>query len=111
MEIVRYLSRFLRKILFVLLVLLLLAVAVKNMEQVTLHLMFGQSWRMPLMLLLFLFFVLGVLLTFLACMGRLFRDKREIQSLKRRLTLEGSSPHSGAVADNAAPPPPPDTVL
>ena len=81
MKIIRYLSYLLRAVLF----LLFLSFAARNMEPVALTFFLGQSWQLPLIVLLLIFLVFGAALGVLAWLPRVFRDKREIQSLKRRL--------------------------
>ena len=102
----RYLSWFLNAAL----VSLFLLFAVKNSDPVTLRFLLGQSWQMPLVLLLFLFFCLGSLIGVLACMGRLFRGRREILSLKRELREAREDKATEATKKDALPPPP-DAVV
>ena len=58
--------------------------AVKNSELVTLHYYLGFVWQAPLVLLLFLAFVLGAVAGVAASFSFVFRQRREILSLKRR---------------------------
>ena len=55
MKLLRYLSWMLRAVLF----LMLLLFALKNTEPVTLRFFFGESWQVPLVLLLLIFFAFG----------------------------------------------------
>lgn len=75
-----YLTWFLRIALF----LLLLGFAVKNAETVGLQFYFGYEWKAPLMLILLSFFILGVALGVLSCLGKIFRQRREIAALRKK---------------------------
>jgi putative membrane protein len=79
MKILTYLSWLLRALIF----LALLVFAFGNTETVKLHLLLGEPWQMPLILVLLVFFALGAAFGILACLSRLFRQRREIASLKR----------------------------
>ncbi|HEX9192256.1 MAG TPA: LapA family protein [Burkholderiales bacterium] len=81
MKIVTYLSWLLRGLIF----LALLLFALKNTDPVTLHLFLGETWQMPLILVLLAFFALGTALGVLACLARLLRQRLEIIGLKRGL--------------------------
>lgn len=106
MKIIDYVSRVLRLLLF----LLLLAFAAKNTEPVPLHFFLGQTWQLPLSLLLFIFFAFGAIIALLACVGRFYRDKREIRALK--LKLPGTADASQPAPDEKAPATPPrDAVI
>jgi len=61
--------------------------AIKNTETVTLRFWFDQTWQAPLVLLLLAFLAGGALLGVLACLARLFGQRREIARLKRELRL------------------------
>ena len=74
-------------ILRVMLFLALFLFATKNTETVTLRFWFEQTWQAPLVLLLLAFLAGGALLGVLACLARLFRQRREIARLKRELRL------------------------
>lgn len=74
-------------VLRVLLFLALFLFAIKNTETVTLRFWFDQSWQAPLVLLLLAFLAGGALLGVLACLARMFRQRREIARLKRELRL------------------------
>ena len=76
----RYLIWFLRGILF----LLLLGFTVRNVDPVTLHYYFGFEWQAPLILILLLFFTLGVAIGVLSCLGKIFRQRRIIASLRKK---------------------------
>jgi putative membrane protein len=79
----RYLMWFLRIVLF----LLLLGFTVRNAEPVTLYYYFGYEWRAPLVLVILLFFALGVALGAAACLGTLIRQRREITAYKSKYDL------------------------
>ena len=83
-----------RLIVFVLLV----AFAAKNVEPVTLRFYFDLSLQAPLVVLLFAFFAAGALFGIAALLGTLMRQRREIAALRRR----------GAAAAEAVPPPVPE---
>jgi len=51
--------------------------AQKNFEMALLRFYFDLEWRAPLILMLLVFFFLGVLLTLLALLPRLLRQRRE----------------------------------
>jgi lipopolysaccharide assembly protein A len=80
----------LRLIVFVLLV----AFAAKNVEPVTLRFYFDLALQTPLVVALFGFFAVGVLFGILALLGAVFRQRREISRLRRQ------------VAPSPEPPPP-----
>ena len=63
--------------------LLLVALAAKNVEPVTLRFYFDQALRAPLVLVLLGAFALGALFGVLAMLGTVLRQRREISSLKR----------------------------
>ena len=69
----------LRLIIFVLLVVF----AAQNTDPASLHLLPGQVWQAPLVIVLLLFFVGGVVLGALSLVGVIFRQRREIARLKR----------------------------
>jgi putative membrane protein len=81
MKLLRWFALLLRIVLFA----LLLLFAAKNTELVTLHFYLDQSWQMPLVLLALLFFAIGAGVGVLACLASLFRQRREIITLKRQL--------------------------
>lgn len=80
----RYLIWLLRGALF----LLLLGFAVKNDQPVVLRYFFGYEWQTSLVVLLLCFFTLGVVLGLLAMLGTLFRQRRELATVKRDLQLK-----------------------
>jgi uncharacterized integral membrane protein len=67
---------------------LLVAFAAKNVEPVTLRFYFDLALQAPLVAVLFGFFALGALFGILAVTGTLLRQRREISSLKRKTGME-----------------------
>ncbi|MDE2310167.1 MAG: LapA family protein [Betaproteobacteria bacterium] len=80
----RYLTWLLRAILF----LALLGFAVKNDQPVVLRYFFGYEWQSSLVVVLLLFFAVGVGIGMLAVLGNVFRQRKEIAVLKRELHLK-----------------------
>ena len=83
-----------RLILFV----LLIAFAAKNVETVTLRFYFDLVLQAPLVVLLFAFFAIGALFGIAALTGTLLRQRREIVALRRRLP-GGAAPESPPVPE------------
>jgi uncharacterized integral membrane protein len=77
----RYLVWLFRAILFI----VLLGFAVKNDQPVVLRYFFGFEWQASLVVILLLFFAVGMGIGVLAVLGNIFRQRREISSLKREL--------------------------
>ncbi len=75
----RYLIWLLRITLF----LILLGLAIKNSDPVTVHYYFGAEWRAPLVFVMLVCIVAGAALGVLAVIGQVFRQRREISELKR----------------------------
>ena len=90
MKFLRHLSWIFRALLFVALFLF----ALKNTDPVTLRFYSDQILQLPLVLVMLVFFVLGALLGALACLPRLFAQRRELQSLRRRLSEQRGEPPS-----------------
>ena len=67
---------------------LLIAFAAKNVEPVTLRFYFDLALQAPLVLLLLGFFAAGALFGVLALTGTLLRQKREITLLRKRIPPE-----------------------
>jgi lipopolysaccharide assembly protein A len=67
---------------------LLLAFAAKNVDPVTLRFYFDLALQAPLVLVLFGFFAGGVLFGVLALVGTLLRLRREISILKKQTPAE-----------------------
>lgn len=80
----RYLNWLLRAVLF----LLLLGFAVKNDQPVVLRYFFGYEWQASLVVILLLFFAIGVAVGMLAVLGNVFRQRKEIAALKSELRLK-----------------------
>ncbi|SEO79825.1 lipopolysaccharide assembly LapA domain-containing protein [Nitrosovibrio sp. Nv6] len=80
----RYLIWFLRIVLF----LLLLGFTVRNVETVTLHYYFGYQWDAPLVLIILLFFAVGVVVGVASCLGKIFRQRREIAAYRKRYPVQ-----------------------
>jgi len=76
--------------------LLLLAFAAKNVQPVALRFYFDLVWQAPLVLLLFAFFAAGALLGLLAALGSLLRQRREIGRLKREAREAPAAPPEAA---------------
>ena len=74
---------FLRIVLF----LVLLGFTVKNAETVTLRYYFGYEWQAPLILIILLSFALGLAIGVMSCLGKIFRQKREITTARRKYPL------------------------
>ena len=72
--------------------LLLLAFAVSNRQAVEFHFLLGYAWQVPLIIILFFFFALGAGLGVLACFARLYRLRRELQSVRRELRAVQEAP-------------------
>ena len=86
----RYLRRIRWLLWLLLLTLVLLGFAVKNSDTVALRYLLGWEWKAPLALMLFVFFVAGVIVGLLAGVGQVYRLRRELGRVKRN-----ASPSSG----------------
>lgn len=75
-------------VLRILLFLLLLGFAIRNAEPVTLHYYFGYEWQAPLVLIMFLFFALGIAVGVASCLGKLFRQRREIVDYRKKYDIK-----------------------
>ena len=64
---------------------LLLAFAAKNVQPVTLRFYFDLALQAPLIVVLFTFFAAGALFGILALVGTLLRQRRELGLLRKRL--------------------------
>jgi putative membrane protein len=76
----------------VLVFLLLVAFAAKNVEPVTLRFFFDLALQTPLVLALFAFFALGALFGMLALLGTVLRQRREISFLKKSMQPPPAAP-------------------
>ena len=74
----RYFNWLLRIVLFV----VLLGFAIKNDQLVVVRYFFSYEWQSPLVVVLLVFFALGVLVGLLTAAGRVFSQRREIARLK-----------------------------
>ena len=81
MKLITQLSWLLRALLF----LAVFAFALLNRDPVKLHSFLGQTWEIPMILALLLFFAFGAAIGVLACMSRLLGQRRRIQKLEREL--------------------------
>ena len=81
MKFLRYIAWLVRALLFV----ALLLFALRNTELVTLRLYLDQTWQAPLILVILAFFAFGAALGVLACLTKLFAQRREILALKKGL--------------------------
>ena len=61
----------------------LFAFSLNNQEPVTLHLFFGVQWQAPLVLVLLVFFGIGIAGGVMASLGIMVRQRREIRRLRR----------------------------
>src|SRR6185436_19068247 len=62
---------------------LLFSFALKNSDSVTVRYYLGAEWQAPLVFVLLVAFCAGAVIGVLACLGQLFRQRREIGRLKR----------------------------
>jgi lipopolysaccharide assembly protein A len=76
----------------VLVFLLLVGFAAKNVEPVTLRFYFDLAFQAPLVLALFGFFALGTLFGIVALLGTVLRQRREISALKRSMEPPSAAP-------------------
>ena len=85
MKFIKQLSWLLRALLFV----MIFGFALMNTDTVRLRFFLGQTWEIPMILALLLFFVFGAAIGVLACVSRLLGQRREIQKLQRALRAGG----------------------
>src|SRR5262245_45358362 len=62
---------------------LVLSFALKNGDSVTVRYYLGAEWQAPLIFVLLVAFCAGAAFGVVACLGQLFRQRREIGRLKR----------------------------
>ena len=93
----RYLTGALRVLLF----LILFLFALKNHELATLKFYFDLEWKAPLVLLLLIFFAAGIAAGVLACLPRMFRQRRETLALTSQLKLAVAPPNAPAAPRDA----------
>jgi putative membrane protein len=65
--------------------LLLLGLAIKNLDSVTVHYFLGYEWQAPLVIVLLAFFAAGIVLGVAPSLVIMVRQRREIVGLKREL--------------------------
>ena len=82
--------------------LLLLGLAIKNSGLVTLNFFFSSAWEIPLVLVLLVCFGVGVLTGATASLATLYRQRREIQRMKREAEASVATPPA-PVAASATP--------
>ncbi|MGZ8257221.1 MAG: lipopolysaccharide assembly protein LapA domain-containing protein [Gallionella sp.] len=93
-----YLIWLLRLLLFI----LLLGLGIKNNQAVTLHYFFQLQWNTSLVMLLLLFFMLGVAVTAFALLVNVLQQRREIMRLQAELqTHLAQLPASGQMSFTA----------
>jgi lipopolysaccharide assembly protein A len=78
----------------IVLFILLLGFAIKNVEPVELHYYLGSVWRAPLSLMLLVAFFMGTLAGLIICIAPLIKQRRHVLSLQRELKALQSGPHS-----------------
>lgn len=92
--------RYLSVISGIALFLLALGFALKNSNSITLHYFLGYQWQAPLALILVTVFGLGAVSGIAATLGLIFRQRREIQKLRREAKeLIRSSAHTSLDAN------------
>jgi uncharacterized integral membrane protein len=79
--------RYLIRLFWVVLFLFLLSFATKNTETIVLRYYFNYEWQAPLILVLLLFLAFGVVIGVLSCLGKLFKQMREIITLKKNCSV------------------------
>ena len=79
-----YFNWLLRIALFV----LLLGLAIKNDQPITLHYFFGYEWQSTLVIVLLIFFFAGTIVGVIAMLTKVLKQRREIARLKRDIKLK-----------------------
>lgn len=82
--------RLLALLLKIFLFLLLLGLAAKNSEPVSVRYLMGLQWQAPLSLVLLVAFALGVLLGLFGCSRHLFKYRRELSCLRSQAHKEAN---------------------
>lgn len=75
--------RILLLVLKIVVFLLMLGFAFRNTDNVVVHYFPGAEWHAPLVLVLLVFFGIGIAAGVMASLGVIVRQRREIQRLKR----------------------------
>ena len=97
------LMRYLRWVLLAVVFLLLFGLSLENTDTVALRYFLGWRWDAPLSLLLFVFFVAGVVLGLLAGMGWVYRLRRELVRTKRELRARPEAADAAGAAVDLPP--------
>ncbi|HVY06319.1 MAG TPA: LapA family protein [Burkholderiales bacterium] len=84
----RYLSWAFRVVVFV----LLFAFALKNSDPVVVRFYFGAQWEASLALVLLVFFAVGAAAGVFACFAYIYRQRREILSLRKEARARPGPP-------------------
>jgi uncharacterized integral membrane protein len=84
--------RVLSTVTWVVVFLLLLLLALKNADHVTVRFYLGHEWQGPLILVVLAAFALGALAGLAACVPAFIRRRREIAGLKKELRLRPAGP-------------------
>ena len=96
----RYVNWLLRALLF----LILLGLAVKNDQPVTLHYFLDYAWQTSLVVIMLLFFIAGAIVGMLAMFGSVLRQRRESAALKRELRMKNKLIEAGEAASSPVQP-------
>lgn len=102
-----YVSWLIKLIIF----LALLGFAINNSDPTKIRYFFGYAWTAPLVLILAAFFVGGVMVGLLFAFRTIFRQRRQIQSLKKELKLQANTVPTPAPAVPAPAATPPASVI
>jgi len=86
-----YLNWILRIALFI----VLLVLAIKNDQPITLHYFFGYEWQSSLVIVLLIFFFAGAAAGVLSMLANVLKQRREIARLKRDIRIKSK------LADNS----------
>ena len=84
--------RYLIRIIALILLIVLIAVSVKNSQNVEFKLFMDYAWQAPLIVFLLIFFVLGAVTGLVATFSYYFRMRREVSKLKKELRKRPYSP-------------------
>jgi lipopolysaccharide assembly protein A len=79
---------------------LLLGFAFKNTDSVVVRYFLGLEWQAPLVIVLLVFFGMGVAIGVLASLGIIVKQRREMLRLKRELRGRGHSVAAPATAES-----------